>query len=324
MAVEGLRRLPYAQTMTRLERYANLAAVVLPFAAFVGAIVLLWNNFVGWSDLAILAVMYLLTALGVTVGYHRLYTHRAFDAVAPVRYAFAILGSMAVQGPVIDWVADHRKHHAFADDEGDPHSPHGHGPGLRGTLRGLFHAHMGWLTSTQGQAEKRRFAADLLEDPGIRRISRAFPWLLLAGLALPAGLGLALTGTLHGALTGLLWGGLVRIFLVHHVTWSVNSVCHFFGRRRFQTDDQSTNVFWLALPSLGESWHHNHHAFPRSARHGLRWWEVDVSGLLILALERLGLARNVVTISPERQEARRRRGVTRARIDPTSPIDRAA
>jgi stearoyl-CoA desaturase (delta-9 desaturase) len=235
-----------------------------------------------------------------------------------------MLGSMAVQGPVIDWVADHRKHHAFADDEGDPHSPHGHGSGLRGALRGLYHAHMGWLAVTQGQAEKRRFAADLLEDGVIRRISRGFPWLVLAGLAIPFGLGFVLTGTLHGALTGLLWGGLVRIFIVHHVTWSVNSVCHFFGRRRFQTDDYSTNVFWLALPSLGESWHHNHHAFPRSARHGLRWWEIDLSGWLILGLEKLGLARNVVTISPERQEDRRHTGVQRARIDAPRPADRVA
>jgi stearoyl-CoA desaturase (Delta-9 desaturase) len=304
--------------MTRLERYVNLGAVALPFLAFAGAIVLLWNHFVGWSDLAILALMYLVTALGITVGYHRLYTHRAFDAVAPVRYTLAVLGSMAVQGPVIDWVADHRKHHAFADDDGDPHSPHGHGPGVRGALRGLLHAHMGWLATTQGQAEKRRFARELVEDPTMRRINRTFPYLVLAGLAIPFVLGFALTGTVHGALTGLLWGGFVRIFLVHHVTWSVNSVCHFFGRRRFQTDDQSTNVFWLALPSLGESWHHNHHAFPRSARHGLRWWEVDISGLVIVGLEKLGLARSVVRISPERQESRRHQGVARARLDPAA------
>jgi stearoyl-CoA desaturase (Delta-9 desaturase) len=311
--------------MTRLERYANLGAVIVPFVAFLGAIVLLWNSYVGWTDLAILATMYLATAIGVTVGYHRLFTHRAFDAVAPVRYTLAVLGSMAVQGPVIDWVADHRKHHAFADDDGDPHSPHGHGSGLRGAMKGLYYAHMGWLSVTQGQAEKRRFAADLLEDRVIRRISRSFLWLLGAGLVIPAVLGYVLTGgTLKGALTGYLWGGLVRIFLVHHVTWSVNSVCHFFGRRRFQTDDESRNVFWLALPSLGESWHHNHHAFPRSARHGLRWWEVDLSALFILGLEKLGLASNVVTISPERQEDRRHTGVQRARIDAPRPADRIA
>jgi len=291
--------------MSRLERNANLIAAVLPFAAFIGAVVLLWDTAVTWRDLAILGGMYFLTAMGVTVGYHRMFTHRAFEAPRPVRYAFAALGSMAVQGPLVDWVADHRKHHAFADVEGDPHSPHhDHGEGLAGALRGLWYAHMGWLFVTQGQAEKRRFARDLLEDRGMRRISRAFPLLVLAGLAIPFALGLGLSGTLTGGLTALLWGGLVRIFLVHHVTWSVNSVCHFFGRRRFDTDDHSTNVFWLALPSLGESWHHNHHAFPRSAEHGLRWWELDPSALIIAGLERLRLATNVVRISPERQAER--------------------
>jgi stearoyl-CoA desaturase (delta-9 desaturase) len=290
--------------MSKIERYANLTAVLLPFAAFAAAIVLTWNSLVGWTDLAIFAGMYLVTALGVTVGYHRLFTHRAFEAPKPVRYTLAALGSMAVQGPVLDWVADHRKHHAFTDEEEDPHSPHGHGSGLRGALHGLWYAHMGWLLETQGTAAKRRYANDLLEDPGIRAISRAFPLMILAGLAIPFGLGFLLTGTLAGALTGLLWGGLVRIFLVHHVTWSINSVCHFFGTRRYETDDMSTNVFWLALPSLGESWHHNHHAFPRSARHGLRWWEVDPSAAFIAGMEKLGLARNVVRIDETRMRER--------------------
>jgi stearoyl-CoA desaturase (delta-9 desaturase) len=221
-----------------------------------------------------------------------------------VRYTLAALGQMAVQGPVIDWVADHRKHHAFTDEEGDPHSPHGHGGGLRGAIRGLYHAHVGWLFETQGAAEKRRYARDLLEDPTMRRISKSFLPIVLLSLAIPFAAGFALTGRLSGGLTALLWGGFVRIFLLHHVTWSINSVCHFFGRRRFDVDDHSTNVFWLALPSLGESWHHNHHAFPRSARHGLRWWEVDVSGMIILAMKRVGLARDVVTVSPERQRER--------------------
>jgi len=288
--------------MSRLERNANMTAAILPFLAFVAAIVLLWNTAVSGRDLVILGGMYFLTAVGVTVGYHRLFTHRAFDAPRPVRYVFAVLGSMAVQGPLIDWVADHRKHHAFTDTEGDPHSPHhDHGEGLKGALEGLWYAHMGWLFVTQGTSEKRRFARDLLEDRGMRRISRAFPWLVLLGLAIPFALGLGLSGSIAGGLTALLWGGFVRIFIVHHITWSVNSVCHFFGRRRFDTDDYSTNVFWLALPSLGESWHHNHHAFPRSARHGLRWWEVDPSGLIILGMKKLGLASNVVLVSRERQ-----------------------
>ena len=285
----------------------NLAAVVLPFAAFIAAIVLLWNSAVSATDLGILAVMYVLTGLGVTVGFHRMLTHRSFVVPKPLEYTFAILGSMAVQGPVMSWVADHRKHHAHADEEGDPHSPHvGHGDGFSGVMRGLWHAHTGWLFSTQGRASGRQYAKDLYEDRGMRAINRHFPLLVLLSLLLPALVGFALTGTLLGALTGYLWGGLVRIFLVHHITWSVNSVCHFLGKRRFETEDQSTNVAWLSLLSFGESWHHNHHAFPRSANHGLRRWEtlLDPSALVIAGLEKVGLARNVVRIAPERQQQR--------------------
>ena len=293
--------------MTTLEKRVNLLAVVVPFAATLAAIALLWNSVVSMRDLAILGAMYVVTGLGITVGFHRLLTHRSFQAPKPIEYAFAVLGSMAVQGPVMAWVADNRKHHAHADQEGDPHSPHvGHGDGAAGVLRGLWHAHVGWLVSTQGQASAKRYAPDLYEDRGMRAINRRFPLLVLLTLLVPALLGWALAGSLAGAATGLLWGGLVRIFLVHHVTWSVNSVCHFLGRRRFEIEDHSTNVAWLALPSLGESWHHNHHAFPRSAQHGLRRWEraLDPSGLVIKGLEKLGLARNVVTITPERQAQR--------------------
>ena len=287
--------------MSRADRIANLLAVVIPFVAFVAALVLLWDRAVGPLDLGILAVMYLLSGLGVTVGFHRLLTHRAFETYRPLKYLLAVLGSLSVQGSVIHWVADHRKHHAHTDEEGDPHSPHvGHGAGLRG----LLHAHVGWLFQTVGQADARRYAPELLEDPGMRRISRSFELIVLASLALPFALGLALGGTLEAALTALLWGGLVRIFLLHHVTWSINSVCHFFGRRRFATDDESTNVLWLALPSLGESWHHNHHAFPRAAQHGLRRWELDPSGAAIALFEQLGLAWNVVRIAPARQRQR--------------------
>jgi stearoyl-CoA desaturase (delta-9 desaturase) len=291
--------------MTRVEKGANLGAVVVPFAATIAAIVLLWNSLVSPADLLIAAVMYLLTAAGITVGFHRLLTHRSFQTSKPLEYTFAILGTMAVQGPVISWVADHRKHHAHTDEEGDPHSPHvGHDGGVRGVLAGLWHAHSGWLMSTQGRADWKRYAPDLYEDRGMRTISRRFVLLILASLAIPALAGYILTGTLLGAFTGLLWGGLVRIFFVHHVTWSVNSVCHFLGSRRFDTDDHSTNVFWLALPSLGESWHHNHHAFPRSAVHGLKKWEPDPSAFIITVMEKMGLARNVVRISPERQAER--------------------
>ena len=293
------------QEMSKAEKIANLGAVLVPFLATLVAIPLLWNRLVSATDLAIAVSMYLLTAVGITVGFHRLLTHRSFQTSKPLEYAFAVLGSMAVQGPVIAWVADHRKHHAHTDEEGDPHSPHvGNGRGFRGVLAGLWHAHAGWLMSTQGRADWKRYAPDLYEDRGMRAISRRFVPLVLLSLAVPALAGYAVSGTWAGAATGLLWGGLVRVFFVHHVTWSVNSVCHYFGTRRFDTDDRSTNVFWLALPSLGESWHHNHHAFPRSAEHGLRRGEIDPSALIIGTMEKLGLAWNVVRISPERQAQR--------------------
>jgi stearoyl-CoA desaturase (Delta-9 desaturase) len=288
--------------MSRAEKTANLAGVIVPFAGVLAAVALLWNSWVDPIDLGLLAAFYLLTAGGVTVGFHRLLTHRSFQTQPWLERTFAVLGSMSVQGSVLDWVADHRKHHAHTDAEGDPHSPHvGHGSGLRG----LWHAHTGWLTETQGQADWKRYAGELYEDPAMRTIGRRFPWIVLLSLLLPTLAGFALHGwTLEGAVRGYVWGGLVRIFLVHHVTWSVNSICHFFGRRRFDVEDRSTNVAWLALPSLGESWHHNHHAFPRSAVHGLRWWEIDPSALFIRGLEKVGLARDVVRVAPERQAAR--------------------
>ncbi len=286
--------------MTRAERYANLAGVVLPFAGVLLAIVLLWNSWVDWIDLSLLVAMYLATAMGVTVGFHRMLTHRSFRTKPGIERTFAGLGQLSVQGSVLDWVADHRKHHAHTDQEGDPHSPHvGHGSGLSG----LWHAHTGWLLETQGQADWKKYAKDLYEDPKMKRLSKRFPLYVVASLLIPTVAGFALHGfTLEGALRGYIWGGLVRIFLVHHITWSVNSICHFFGRRRFDIEDKSTNVGWLAIPSLGESWHHNHHAFPRSAEHGLKWYEVDPSALIIRGMEKTGLAWNVVRISPERQE----------------------
>ncbi|MGH2879616.1 MAG: acyl-CoA desaturase [Solirubrobacteraceae bacterium] len=292
-----------SRRVTRLERNVNITAVLLPFLGLLVGGVLLWEHFLSPLDLAITAVMYMATAIGITVGFHRLLTHRAFDTHPWLKYTLAVLGEMAVQGPVIDWVADHRKHHTFTDEEGDPHSPHaGQGAGFAGMLKGLWHAHTGWLFSTHGQASSKRFAPDLLEDSGMRRINKAFPLIALYSLAIPFGLGFALSGgSLAAGLSALLWGGLVRIFLVHHVTWSINSICHFFGTRRFALEDHSTNVFWLALPSLGEAWHHNHHAFPRSAFHGLRWWELDPSGWLILGMAKVRLAWNVVRVTPERE-----------------------
>jgi stearoyl-CoA desaturase (Delta-9 desaturase) len=294
--------------MTRTERYVSLGSVIVPFAAFVFAIVLLWQKAVDGTDLAILAVMYVVTAMGITVGWHRMFTHRSFQAKRPVQLTFAVLGSMAGQGPLAHWVADHRKHHAHTDEEGDPHSPHvhDHGEGVKGVFLGLVHAHFGWLMTDWGQARHEQYARDIIEDRTLYGIHQWFVAIMLTGLLLPAAAGWLITGTLAGAATALLWGGFVRVFLGHHVTWSINSICHFFGRRRFDTDDHSTNVFWLALPSFGEAWHHNHHAFPRSAEHGLKGYEraLDPSAWLIRGMEKLGLVYNVVRISPERQRER--------------------
>jgi len=288
--------------MPLVDKIVNLFAVVIPFIATITAIVLFWNRIVTTTDLLIMVGMYLVTALGITVGFHRLLTHRSFQTFKPIEYLFAILGSMAVQGPVNTWVADHRKHHAHTDREGDPHSPHvGHDGGVKGVFAGLFHAHVGWTFTDHGKADQRKYARDVYEDRGMRFISNWFPLWVALGLLIPALVGFLLTGTLRGAAGGFLWGGLVRVFFVHHITWSINSVCHFLGSRRFEIDDESTNVFWLALPSLGEAWHHNHHAFPRSAKHGLKRWELDPSAWVIGAMEKVGLARKVVRISPERQ-----------------------
>jgi stearoyl-CoA desaturase (Delta-9 desaturase) len=292
-------------TMTKAHRNINIAAVVLPFVAVLAAVPMLWSNLVGPTDLILLVSIYAVSVGGVTVGFHRLLTHRAFATYKPVEYLYAILGSVAVEGPVIGWVSDHRKHHTFPDAEGDPHSPHvDHHGETPGPLRGLWHAHVGWLFNHGTAVDAEKFAPDLLEDRGMRIIHRLFPLWVVLGLVIPAGIGWLVAGNVKGALTAFFWAGLVRMFLVHHVTFSINSICHFFGRRRFETEDRSTNVFWLAVPSFGESWHHNHHAFPRSAMHGLRWWEVDLGGLVIRAMKRLGLAWNVVMITPERQHQR--------------------
>jgi stearoyl-CoA desaturase (delta-9 desaturase) len=276
----------------------------VPFLLLAVAAWQVWNEALHWRDLAILAVVYVFTGLGITVGFHRLLTHRSFKTSRVLRGIFAALGSAAIEGPVISWVADHRKHHTFSDEQGDPHSPHvGHGGGWRGTLRGLFHAHMGWLFIHTERGAKRRFARDLIDDPVISFVDRTFLLWAVVGLALPFVLGYVIGGTLVAGLTALLWGGAVRVFLLHHFTYSINSVCHVFGRRQFPTDDESRNVFWLALPTFGEAWHNNHHAFPTSAFHGLRRWQLDPSSAVISTLERLGLIWDVVRISPERQAA---------------------
>ncbi|MDQ6751162.1 MAG: fatty acid desaturase [Actinomycetota bacterium] len=281
--------------MSSLERRITTAAVVIPFIGFVMAIVLLWGGLVSGRDLAIFAVMYAMVGFGITIGFHRLLTHRSFEARPAVRGALAILGSMSLQGAVIHWVADHRKHHTFADEQGDPHSPHTHdGEGWRAVLGGMWHAHTGWLFDRDERASARRYARDLREDPVIRFVDRYFLVWVLLGLLIPFLAGFALSeGAVTAGLTAMVWGGLVRIFLLHHATWSVNSICHIYGKRPFDTDDQSRNNWAVAFVSLGEGWHHNHHAFPTSARHGLRRLQFDPSYALICLMERLGLAREV-------------------------------
>ena len=297
----------YLSGVSRAHKVANLLGVTLPFLGLIIAIGLLWNTWVNWTDIGLLAVGYVLTGVGITVGYHRLFTHRAFQTKQWVRWTFAILGSMAVEGPVLAWVADHRKHHQFSDVEGDPHSPHiGGGNGFVAAAKNLFHAHVGWLFIHEGRADISKYVPDLIAERGMKTINRLFPVWLIVGLALPALLGFAISGTWQGAITGLLWGGAIRIFLLHHVTFSINSICHFWGRRRFRSTDESRNVWILSLISFGESWHNNHHAFPSSAFHGMARFErsMDPGGWVITGLEKLGLAWKVVRIPRERQASK--------------------
>ncbi len=285
----------------RTERIFALVIVTVPFLALLFAAV--WQR-ITLTDILITAVMYTVTGLGITVGYHRLFTHQSFECPRWLRAAFAISGSMAAQGPVIRWVADHRRHHQFSDKSGDPHSPNLDHHGFIASLTSLWHSHVGWFFAAQ-KTRIRRFVPDLLEDGQLTRIDRRYLLWLALSLAIPAGLGALLTGTVAGALSALLWGGLVRMFLIHHVTWSINSVCHVFGRRPFQSRDRSTNVAWLAIPSLGESWHNAHHAFPTSAVHGVERFQLDLSALLIRALEACGLATSVKRPDAAQIQARR-------------------
>jgi stearoyl-CoA desaturase (Delta-9 desaturase) len=253
-----------------------LTVVLLPLLATVLAIVLLWQRAVHVSDLVLLAITYSLVALGVTVGFHRMLTHRSFQPNPVVKFVLLVLGSMSLEGPALDWAAIHIKHHAHSDREGDPHSP----------LDGFFHAHIGWMLGDD-TADPNVYCRNLLKDPMVVFVSRTFVLWVVLSLAIPFAI---------GGWSGLLWGGLVRIFLTHHVTWSVNSVCHMFGKREFETNDRSHNEWIVGLLGFGEGWHNNHHAFPRSAFHGLHWWQFDLSGYVIWALERLGLAKEVYRI----------------------------
>jgi stearoyl-CoA desaturase (delta-9 desaturase) len=289
-----------------LDRFLTGLITALPVVGLGLAAWQLWGEALGISDLVVLAIMYVATGLGVTVGFHRLFTHRSFKTGPRTRGVLAILGSMAIEGPVISWVADHRKHHAFSDRFGDPHSPHvEHGHGIGGALRGLAHAHVGWLFIHTQRGRKARYAPDLIKDPVVAWVNRTFFVWAVASFVVPFLLGLVIGGSLFAGVTGMLWGGLVRMLILHHVTYSINSLCHFFGRRPFQTPDESRNLAWLAPLSFGEAWHNAHHAFPTSARHGLGRGEIDISAWVIAGLERLGLASDVVRIDPKRIESKR-------------------
>ncbi len=286
-------------------RLATGAAVVLPPFGLLAVMVLAWGGWFHWVDLALMGSMYVLTGLGVTIGYHRLYTHKSFATRGPIAVFFAICGSMAVQGPLIWWCATHRKHHQHSDEELDPHSPHaGRAPGVGGAIKGFLHAHIGWLFADI-TPDMKRYVPDLLADRTTLLISNAFPILVALGLVIPAVIGGLVTMSWMGALLGFLWGGVVRMFLLHHVTWSVNSVCHIWGAKDYASGDESRNNPVMGILALGEGWHNNHHAFPASARHGLKWWQFDLSWVIIRSLEKIGLAKKVRLPGLERLATKR-------------------
>ncbi len=288
------------------ERLISLLAVIIPFIGLICAIYLLWGVGFGWTHLGLLVGGYVLTGLGITIGYHRLFTHKSFATGRVMTAVFALLGSMAVEGPLLRWAATHRCHHQHSDRDHDPHSPHGHGSGLAAFFRGLFHAHLGWFFA-KSLPDEERYVPDLSSDRLVRYISKLFPLWVLLSLLIPAGIAGAISGTWTGAFLGLLWGGLVRVFIVHHVTWSINSVCHLWGTRPYQTHDHSRNNLVFGVIGFGEGWHNNHHAFPASPRHGLRWWQIDISYLIIRGMAAVGLAKDLRLPCRERVMARRAR-----------------
>jgi stearoyl-CoA desaturase (delta-9 desaturase) len=288
--------------------YVIVAVPILALAAVVPAV---WGWGMSWLDVGLAVGFYYLTLLGVTVGYHRHFTHGSFKATRPLRLALAAAGSMAIQGPVIQWVADHRRHHAFSDRAGDPHSPWRYGTDLRSLLKGMFHAHLGWLFDRR-KTNQERYAPDLLKDGALVTTSKLFVVWAFLSLAAPALIGGLVTGSWAGAWSAFFWAGLVRVALLHHVTWSINSVCHVVGNRPFVSPgrDRATNFWPLAILSGGESWHNLHHADPTCARHGVLRGQVDISARVIWAFEKLGWARDVKWPDPVRLATKRRPAVS--------------
>jgi stearoyl-CoA desaturase (delta-9 desaturase) len=288
-------------------RISTLAIILIPLAAVIAAPLFVWGWGFRWTDLGVLVGMYVLTGIGITVGFHRLIGHRSFETYTWLKFVFTVLGSMACQGPLFHWVAQHRRHHQHSDTPEDPHTPHHHGSGLAGWLRGFMHAHIGWFFRPVPD-NLRRYIKDLRESRALRIASMLFPVWVALGLIIPAVIGGVITLSWTGVWTALIWGGLVRLFLVHHVTWSVNSACHLWGGQPFRTADESRNNVILGVLAMGEGWHNAHHAFPTSARHGLRWWQFDLSYCIIRTLAAMGLAWRVRVPSMQAQLRERRVG----------------
>jgi stearoyl-CoA desaturase (delta-9 desaturase) len=291
---------------SRTSQVVTLVAVVVPPLGLVLAMGFLWGLEFHWIDLALFAGMYVLCAFGTTIGFHRYFTHKGFEARAPLKALLAILGCMTMQGPVTQWVTDHRKHHALSDKPGDPHSPHvGRGDGAWGALRGFVHAHVGWMFSNLGMEQGREYGRDLYDDRLVRTIDRLYLLWVVLTLGIPFAIGYAVGGTWGAGVEGLVWGGLIRIAAYQHATFSVNSICHMFGRQDYRSRDEARNNWVVALLVFGEGWHNNHHAFPVSARHGLHRWQLDVSWWVIRGLEKLRLVSNVKV--PDAAQLERRR-----------------
>ena len=302
---------PGEDLQSTTEKMILAAFIAVPFLAVLAAVPIAWGGWLGWRDVALAAVMYVVTGHGITVGYHRYFTHKSFKPNRVVKVALAVAGSMAIQGPVIRWVADHRKHHKFSDRDGDPHSPWRYGDNVPALMKGLLYAHAGWLFDTE-QTPQRQYAPDLLKDRDLVRVSRLFPWFVVATLLLPPVVGGLWSWSWQGALTAFFWASLVRIALLHHVTWSINSICHAVGERPFKSRDKSGNVWWLAIPSMGESWHNLHHADPTCARHGVLRGQIDTSARIIWVLEKLGWVDGVRWPVKERLQAKRVAAISRS------------
>jgi stearoyl-CoA desaturase (delta-9 desaturase) len=312
---ESHRSSPHAGAAV-VGRVITALLIVSPVAAIAVSVPLLWGHAIHLRDAVLAAILYAVTGHGVTVGFHRLFTHRGFTPKRPLKIALAVAGSMAIEGSVVSWVANHRRHHVHSDRSNDPHSPHTSRHGVLGPVRGFLHAHVGWMFDNETTAPER-YAADVLRDRDLTTVSTFFPLWAVASLALPFGAGWLWSGSLIGGLTAFVWAGIIRMALLHHVTWSVNSICHMFGARPFATDDQSRNVRFLALVSFGESWHNLHHAYPASARHGVGRGQIDSSAGIIRLFEKAGWATNVRWPTAQRLATLAASPATPALVPPT-------